>query len=45
MCRAVADANAALTTHLNQVLGDEGYAHFILGLMTLIDIKEDVEGE
>ena len=41
--QAVADANAALTTHLNQALGDEGYAHFILGLMTLIDVKEDVE--
>ena len=40
---AVADANEALTTHLNQALGDEGYCHFILGLMTLIDVKDDVE--
>ncbi len=43
--QAVADANDALTTHLNQALGDEGYRHFILGLMTLIDVKEDVEVE
>ena len=40
---AIADATSALTTHLNQALGDEGYAHFILGLMTLIDIKEEIE--
>jgi hypothetical protein len=40
---AVADATSALTTHLNQALGDEGYAHFILGLMTLIDMKEEIE--
>lgn len=43
--QAVADASDALTTHLNQALGDEGYCHFVLGLMTLIDVKEDVEAE
>jgi hypothetical protein len=40
---AITDATSALTTHLNQALGDEGYSHFILGLMTLIDIKEEIE--
>lgn len=42
---AVTEATSALTNHLNQALGDDGYAHFILGLMTLIDIKEDIESQ
>ena len=42
---AVADAASALTTHLSQALGEEGYAHFVLGLMTLIDIKEEIDAQ
>ena len=41
----ITEATSALTTHLNQALGDEGYAHFVLGLMTLIDIKEEIEAQ
>jgi hypothetical protein len=40
----VNDATSALTIQVGEALGEEGYRHFIAGLITLIEIKEAAEG-
>ncbi len=40
---AVYAATSSLTNRLAEVLGDDGYAHFVAGLLTLIEMKEEAE--
>jgi hypothetical protein len=40
---SVNDATSALTIQVAEALGEEGYRHFIAGLITLIEIKEAAE--
>ncbi|HEY5304218.1 MAG TPA: hypothetical protein VIJ86_09200 [Acidimicrobiales bacterium] len=40
---AVYDATSSLTNRLAEEMGDDGYAHFVAGLLTLIEMKEEAE--
>jgi hypothetical protein len=39
----VNDATSALTIQVGEAMGEEGYRHFIAGLITLIEFKEAAE--